>query len=91
MYIVKVLKRKDAASVVVAVILALILAEVLPTVTSDLATYLSGIDSDSASEWRFTVIRPIISTILQVIVLEAFLRVAIFLRPFFVTKKTSKK
>lgn len=87
MYIVKLLKRKDAASVVVAVVLALILANALPVVTSDLATYLSGIETASSTEWRVNVVRPLISSALQIIVLEAFLRVVIFVRPYFVRKK----
>lgn len=87
MYIVKILKRKDAASVVVAVVLAVILASVLPSVTSDLATYLSGIETAQATEWRENVVRPLISAGLQIIVLEALLRVVIFVRPYFIRKK----
>lgn len=87
MYIVKLLKRGDAASVVVAVVLAIILANVLPVVTSDLATYLAGIETANSTEWRVNVVRPLISSALQVIILEAFLRLVIFVRPFFVRKK----
>ncbi len=87
MYIVRILKRKDAASVVVAVVLAVILANALPVVTSDLATYLSGIETAQATEWRENIVRPLISAALQVVVLEAFLRLVIFVRPYFVRKK----
>lgn len=87
MYIVKILKRGDAASVVVAVVLALILAGVLPNVTSDLATYLSGIETANSTEWRENVVRPLINAVLQIVVLEAFLRVVVFVRPYFVSKK----
>ena len=87
MYIVKVLKRKDAASVVIAIVLALIIAELLPTVTSDLATYLSGIEASSRTEWRFGIVRPVLSAFVQVVLLEAILRIAIYLRPMFVQKK----
>lgn len=89
MYIVRILKRKDAASVVVAVVLAVILASALPIVTSDLATYLAGIESASNTEWRVNVVRPLISFALQIIVLEAFLRLVVFVRPYFVRKKRS--
>lgn len=87
MHIIKILKRKDAASVVVAVVLAVILANALPVVTSDLATYLAGIETAQATEWRENVVRPLISAALQVIVLEAFLRVVVFVRPYFVRKR----
>lgn len=89
MYIVKILKRKDAASVVVAIALAFILTYVLTTVTSDLATYLSGIEvPTSATQWRENTVRPVIAALLQVVVLEALLRLVIFVRPYFVRKKS---
>lgn len=88
MYIVKVLKRKDAASVVVAVVLALVLLSAVQAVTYDLAVYLSGLDNVKGTEWRTSVITPLISAFLQVIVLEAFLRAVIYVRPLFVRKKS---
>ncbi len=87
MYIVKILKRKDAASVVVAIVLALILGSVLPALTHDLATYLSGIETFGGAAWRENVVRPIINSLLQVILLEAVLRAVIYTRPLFVRKK----
>lgn len=86
MYIVKILKRGDGASVVVAIVLAFVLSSALMVVTSDLAAYLSGIDGHS-NQWRMNVVMPLISGALQLIVLEAFLRVVVFLRPHFVAKK----
>lgn len=89
MYIVKILKRKDAASVVVAIALAFVLTYVLTAVTSDLATYLAGIeDATSATQWRENTVRPLIAAVLQVVVLEAILRLVILLRPYFVRKKS---
>ncbi len=87
MHIIKILKRRDASSVVVAVVLAIILAGVLPVVTSDLATYLAGIETAQATEWRGNVVRPLISAALQIIVFEAFLRLVVLVRPYFVRKK----
>lgn len=87
MYIVKVLKRKDAASVIVAVVLALILSGITTILTGDLATYLSGIEHSGNVLWRENVVRPLIAAVLQVILLEALLRIVIFVRPFFVQKK----
>ncbi len=87
MYIVKVLKRKDAASVVVAVVLAFLLSSVITVLTADLATYLSGIETVSGTEWRENIVRPLIAAFLQVILLEAILRLVIYVRPMFVQRK----
>lgn len=87
MYIVKVLKRKDASSVIVAVILALILGGVLTVLTGDLSTYLSGIETSGGTEWRENIVRPLIAAGLQFILLEAVLRVVIYVRPMFVRRK----
>lgn len=87
MYIVKVLKRKDAASVVVAVVLAFLLSSVITVLTADLATYLSGIETIGGTEWRENIVRPLIAAFLQVILLEAILRLVIYVRPMFVQRK----
>ncbi len=87
MYIIKLLKRKDASSVIVAIIVALILNTVLFVLTNDLATYLSGIETVGGTAWREEVVRPLISAGLQLIALEALLRVVIFVRPYFVRRK----
>ena len=86
MDIVKVLKRKDAASVVVAIVLALILLNVLAVLTRDAATYLSGIET-TGGQWRENVVHPLVQGALQVILLEAVLRAVIYLRPMFVRRK----
>lgn len=87
MHIVKVLKRKDAASVVVAVVLALVLSGIISVLTSDLATYLSGIEVSGGTEWRENIVRPLIAAALQIILLELVLRLAIAVRPVFVRRK----
>lgn len=86
MYIVRILKRGDAASVVVAIVLALVLSSIVSVLTGDLATYLSGIEK-TATEWRLDVVRPLIHAGLQLILLEAILRFVIFVRPYFVRRK----
>lgn len=86
MYIVKILKRKDAASVIVAVVLALLLVNVTTVLTGDLATYLSGIEIPGGPDWREGVVRQLVAALLQVIVLEAILRVVIYVRPMFVRR-----
>lgn len=93
MYIVKVLKRRDAASVVVAIVLGFILITLLPVLTTDLASFLSGITDRANLDWRSDVVQPIINSFLQIIVLEAILRLVIYIRPFFIRHdvKKSKK
>ena len=87
MYIVRILKRRDAASVVVAVVLAFVLSSVVTVLTADLATYLSGIEVSGGTQWRENVVRPLIAAGLQVILLEAILRLVIAIRPVFVQKR----
>lgn len=87
MYIVKILKRKDASSVIVAVVLALILGGITTVLTGDLAIYLSGIEHSGEVLWRENIVRPLIAAFLQVVLLEALLRIVIFVRPIFVQKK----
>lgn len=73
---IKVLKRKDAASVVVAVVIAMILANLLPDLTSSWANSFSGItESDSLSAydgsgWQTQYLRPSVWAVLQFLVLE---------------------
>lgn len=87
MYLVKILKRRDASSVIVAIILALIAFQVIPSLTSDLATFLSGIETSGGTEWRENVVFPLINAALQVILLEAILRAVVYARPLFVRKR----
>ncbi len=81
MVLVRILKRKDASSVIVAIVLAFIVAEVVSRMTVSLAGKLSGIGSDlPAFAWRGSFAFPILSLILQVIVLEILVRAAIIIR-----------
>lgn len=77
---VKILKRKDAASVVVAVIIATIVAPMLATLTSKLSGSLSGVGSDeyvmySLPEASFNAqyVQPVVSVLLQLLLLELLL------------------
>lgn len=87
MYIIKILKRRDAASIIVAVVLAFVLSNIATVLTADLATYLAGIEVSGGTEWRENVVRPLIAAFLQVILLEAILRGVIYVRPYFVRRK----
>lgn len=87
MYIIRILKRRDAASIIVAVVLAFILTSIVSVLTGDLATYLSGIEVSGGTEWRENVVRPLIQAGLQIILLEAILRAVVHIRPLFVRRK----
>lgn len=76
----QILKRKDAASVVVAVIIATVVAPMLASLTSKLSGTLSGVGSDeyvmySLPEASFNAqyVQPIVSVVLQLVVLELLL------------------
>lgn len=91
MYIIKILKRRDAASVIVAIVLGFILLNILQIVTADLSTFLAGIDIVAENPWREGVVRPLIASALNIIALEAFLRVVVHVRPYFVRRVKKSK
>lgn len=76
----KVLKRKDGASVIVAVIIAMIVGQVLPTVTGPLAGTISGLNDGQyigyampGSGFQGQYLHPVVWGVLQLIVLEIVL------------------
>jgi hypothetical protein len=70
---IKVLKRKDASSVVVAVVIGLILAKLLPALTERLAGVLSGAEVGVGAGWQVQYLQPVFSAILQLLLLEVLL------------------
>jgi hypothetical protein len=79
MVIIKVLKRKDAASLVVGVVLAIIVAQLVIALTSDFAQILSGVDesehfSTVSDSWQASYLLPAVSIVLQLITLELLIR-----------------
>ena len=82
MYIIKVLKRKDASSVVVAIWLALSLNQITTLPVFRLADLISGIGASNysgmygggATGWRTEYFNPIVSFVLQIVVLEILIR-----------------
>lgn len=70
MVLVKVLKRKDASSVVVAVAVGLIIFSFLSTVTGPLAAEISSINPQQVGEWRNQYLLPFVAAVLQLIFLE---------------------
>lgn len=94
MYIVKVLKRRDAASVIVAIILGFLLLTPLQLIPQHWANKLVG-DIDNPTrysyplqdDWKQVYVLPLLALVLQVVLVEIGLRVAIFLRAGLVRRK----
>lgn len=83
MVLVQILKRKDGASLIVGVAMAAVLGQLLPTLTGNLASRLSGLDESqygfSGQGWQTTYLKPVVWAILQVILLELLARLYIIL------------
>ena len=95
MVTVKVLKRKDAASLVVAVVLALMVSAFLSQVTLDASMSLSELisgkenltGSDSSVSWEVTYLLPTVTFLVQLIALELLIRLFIFLRGMWINAR----
>ena len=77
---IKVLKRKDASSVVVAVVIALILSQLLPVLTSELSGKILGLDkgeyvtyTNPEAGWVAQYAHPVVYAALQLVLLEVVL------------------
>jgi len=91
---VKILKRKDASSVALAVVLAIMLVSFVQVVTQDLAVRLSNLGSStnlslnaSGNSWRVNYFNPLVQLVLELVVLEVFCWLAVTLHPYFVRKR----
>lgn len=84
MMIIKILKRKDAASVIVAVVLAMIIVSFLPVVTGKLAGQISGLKEgqylsySTNGGWKAEYLDPVVWAALQIILLEILCWVYVF-------------
>lgn len=75
MVLVKMLKRHDASSVMVAILLALIISQPLASSTGRLASFISGLSGNNlgfggGGGWKNEYLFPIVWAIVQIIVLE---------------------
>lgn len=77
---IKVLKRRDASSVVVAIVIGWIVAQMLPALTAKLAGSLSGADesqyimySAPGADWQAQYLYPVVHALLQLVLLEIVL------------------
>jgi hypothetical protein len=89
MVLVKILKRKDAASVVAAVALGLAVSNFLSTVSSELSARLSGTYEDVGvvTGWQVTYLQPLVWLVLQVVFLEILSWVVLMVREFVVSNR----
>ncbi len=94
MYITKVLKRKDASSVIVAIWLAFLLQQALYLPTFHLVDMISGIGDShyqgmygaGSPGWRNEYLNPIVTVLLNIIVIEILIRLFVVMHPLFVRK-----
>ena len=96
MYVVKVLKRKDASSVIVAVVVAMFVLQFITSVTLELASRLALWQWDKAaaggpgfypsSGWRTTYLQPVVALLIELVALEILVWVYVWLHNAF-TKK----
>lgn len=76
MLLVKVLKRKDASSVLVAVLLAMIISQAITSATGYWASRISGMGGEgniygpSGGDWKSMYLFPVVWAVLQILVLE---------------------
>jgi hypothetical protein len=77
MVLVKILKRKDASSVLVAILIAMIVSQPLNLTTTHLASKISGLHNGQyfgyggpGSGWKGEYLFPIVWAILQLLILE---------------------
>jgi hypothetical protein len=93
MVLTKILKRRDAASIVAAVLVALILTQPIAQVTSHLAGKVSGLKDGQygytgpGSSWKDQYLYPVVWAILQLVLLEILAWIVVLAnRPMNTTK-----
>lgn len=77
MVLVKLLKRRDASSVLVAILIAMILGQALTSMTANLASKISDLNNNQnygfggpGSDWKNQYLFPLVWAVLQLLVLE---------------------
>ena len=76
---VKVLKRKDAASVIVAILIAMLTFQLFPTVTAEFTNWLTGVEGGFSyavpgADWKTQYLNPIVAVLVQLVLLELVIR-----------------
>jgi hypothetical protein len=84
MYIVKILKRKDAASLVLAIILGTMISQFMFMPVYELGSRVASIGLDTpmygGMGWRGTILSPVVSLVAGLVLLEVALRVFVYAR-----------
>jgi len=82
MVLIKVLKRKDASSVLVAIILAMIISQPLTTTTMRISSKISDLGNNGpyggGGDWKTQYLFPIVWALVQIVVLEILGWIAVF-------------
>jgi hypothetical protein len=81
MVLVKILKRKDATSVILAIFLAMVLIQFVQSITLNWANWLSGLNYGrpvDGSGWKQEYLLPVVSAVLSLLVLEVLCRIYIW-------------
>lgn len=77
---IKVLKRKDAASVIVAIVVAMMLVQLLPIITAELTNWITGVNEGGFSyaipdaDWKTQYLNPVVAVLVQLVALEIIVR-----------------
>lgn len=90
MVLVKVLKRRDAASVLVAILVAMVLSPLLMAWTGHLAGVLSGLQNGQymgyaapGSGWKVEYLNPFVLVVLELLLLEVLIRLYVLVASIF--------
>lgn len=95
MVLVKILKRKDAASLIIAIIVATAISQALFQMTFQPAADLIGADNPGGDGgfygpgWKITYLQPLVALALQLVVLELLARITILV--ISKTKKSNRR
>lgn len=94
MLLIKILKRKDASSVVVAILVALIVSQLVMVYASNWGSKLAGLPDGQGyyysfpeSGWRGNYLQPFLVALISLFILEAFAWVVILVKGVFLKKK----
>ena len=83
MVLLTILKRKDASSVIVAILIAMILTQPLSALTARLSGNISGVDNGfgyaTSGGWQVEYLQPVVWALLQIILLEIVVRIYLYL------------
>ena len=96
MVLIKILKRRDASSIVVAILLAMIISQPLTSLTGKPASIISGLNNKEGfgftygpgGDWKAQYLFPVVWALLQILVLEILAWIVVLAnRPMRATKR----